>query len=271
VAANRPSVSLVFVVRWVALLALWWSGLPPGLAADTASPTASPVYDYAEPKLLTGTLYAIGSDRKKVLYTFRRTATRSGSTVHVERQFLGANGTEAAVEKVLYESNQLVSFEMQDFQARLSGAIHIEPDPKNPARQNIFIGCAHGLNPPKGHARILRPDTVIDDTLYPFMLARWDDLMRGNAVEFHFVSLDWERTFEFELMKTGESVQNGQPVVLLMMKPASLFIARLVKPLLFAVQKNDPRRILSYTGRTTPRVQKGKAWKYLEAETVFNY
>ena len=196
---KKVSVGIALVARWVALLALGWSGLSSGLAADTSSSATTPVYDYAEPKLLTGTLYAIGSDRKTVLFTFRRTATRSGSTVHVERQFLGTNGTVAAVEKVLYESNQLVSFEMQDFQARLSGAIHIEPDPENPARQNIFISYAHGLNPPKGHARTLQPDTVIDDTLYPFMLAHWDDLMRGNAVEFHFVSLDWERTFEFEL------------------------------------------------------------------------
>jgi hypothetical protein len=271
VAAKRPSVSLVFVARWVALLALWCIGLPSGLAADTSAAATTPVYDYAEPKLLTGTLYAMGSDRKTVLFTFRRTATPYGSAVRVERQFLGTNGTVAAVEKILYQSNQLVSFEMQDFQARLSGAIHIVPDPENPNGQDIFISHAHGLHPPKGRARMLQPNTVIDDTLYPFMLAHWDDLMRGKAVEFHFVSLDWERTFEFELVKSGTSVQNGQPVVLLTMKPASRFIARLVKPLLFTVRKNDPHHVLSYTGRTTPRIQRGKSWKYLDAETVFNY
>ena len=259
------------IVRWVLLLALWLSAISSGLAAEPASPVASPVYDYAKPGLLTGTLYAIGSDRKAVLYTFKRTATQSGDAAHVLRQFFTTNGTLAATEKVLYESNQLVSYEMQNFQAKVSGAIHIEPDSGNPARQNICIGYAHSLDPPHGHARTLQPDTVIDDTLYPFMLAHWDDLMRGKAAEFHFVSLDWERTFEFELMKTGESVQNGQPVVLLTMKPASLLIARLVKPLLFTVQKNDPHRILSYTGRTTPRIQKGKTWKYLDAETVFDY
>ena len=207
---KKFSVGIALVARWGALLALGWSGPSSGLAADTVSPAAAPVYDYAKPKLLTGTLYAMGSDRKTVLFTFRRTAARSGSAVRVERQFLGANGKVAAVEKVLYESNQLVSFEMQDFQASISGAIHIEPDSENPARPDIFISYAHGLNPPKGRARVLQPDTVIDDTLYPFMLAHWENLMRGNAVEFHFVSLDWERTFEFELVKTGESVQNGR-------------------------------------------------------------
>jgi len=268
---KKYSVDFASVTLWAVLLAIWPASLPTRLAANTVSSAANSVYDYAELKLLTGTLYAIGSDRKKILYTFRRTATRSGSRVHVERQFLATNGSVAAVETVLYESNQLVSFEMKDFQARLSGAIHIEPDRENPARQNIFIGYAHSLNPPKGHARTLQPDTVIDDTLYPFMLAHWNDLMRGHTVEFHFVSLDWQRTFEFELVKTGETVQDGQPVVQITMKPASVFIVRLVKPLLFTVQQNGPHRILFYTGRTTPRTQKGKSWKYLDAETVFDY
>jgi len=268
---KKVSAGIALAARGIVLWALSSNGLPAGLAADTVSPPASPVYDYAEPKLLTGILYAIGSDRKKVLFTFRRTATRSGSTVQVERQFLGANGTVAAVEKVLYESNQLVSFEMQDFQAGVSGAIHIEPDSENPARQDIFISYAHNLNPPKGRARILQPDTVIDDTLYPFMITHWHELMEGKAVTFHFVSLDWERTFEFELVKTGETAEDDRPVELITMKPASRLVARLVKPLLFTVQKNDPHRILSYTGRTTPRIQKGKSWKYLDAETVFDY
>ncbi|HTQ51964.1 MAG TPA: hypothetical protein VMJ12_14735 [Candidatus Acidoferrales bacterium] len=253
------------------LLAPVWLAVSTGFAADTTSSIASAGYDFSEPKLLTGTLYAIGSDRKKVLFTFRRTAVRDGDTVHVDRQFLLTNGTVAAEEKVLYESNQLVSYEMRDFQARVSGAIHIEPDPDHPAKPDIFISYAHSLNPPKGRAHMLQPDTVIDDTLYPFMMAHWDGLLRGKPVEFHFVSLDWERTFEFELVKTGESSQNGRPTVQITMKAANLFVARLVKPLVFIVEKTGSRRILSYIGRSTPRIKKGNSSKYLDAETVFDY
>jgi hypothetical protein len=72
-------------------------------------------------------------------------------------------------------------------------------------------------------------------------------------------------------VKTGETVQDRQPVVQITMKPASLFVAALVKPLIFTVEKDSPHRVLSYLGRTTPRIQKGKAWKYLDAETVFDY
>jgi hypothetical protein len=252
------------------MLALCWAGILTGHATDTTSPAASAVFDYAEPKLFTGTLYAVGSDRKKILFTFRRTATRSGSTVHVDREFLTTNGTVAAEEKALYESNQLVSFEMQEFQAKVSGSVQIGPKSKDSAPQKIFISYTHGLNPPRGHARTLQPNTVIDDTLYPFMMAHWDDLMRGDAVKFRFVSLEWERTFEFRLVKAGDSVQNGQPVVQIRMEPTGLFVAKLVNPLIFTAEKNSPHRILSYIGRTTPRIKKGNSWKYLDAETVFN-
>jgi hypothetical protein len=271
VGTNTHRFNSISISLWFLLLVLCPLGIPSGRAADPAPPATSANYDYAEPKLLTGTLYAIGSNRKTVLFTFRRTATRFGSTVHVERQFLNTNGSVAAVEKVLYESNQLVSFAMQEFQANVSGSVQIEPDHGNPARPKIFISFDHGLRPSKGRARTLQPNTVLDDTLYPFLMAHWDDLMRGNAVKFRFVSLEWERTFEFELRKTADSEENGTPVARITMKPTSRFVAALVNPLIFIAQKNNPHRILSYTGRTTPRIRKGNSWKYLDAETVFDY
>ena len=236
-----------------------------------AQPEASPPYDYSKPKVLTGTLYAMGSDRQKVLYTFKRVAARDGDTIRVKRQFILPDGAVAAVENVIYNSGQLVSFEMQDYQANVSGRIQIRPDPRNPVRKKIFIGYGSGLNPPKGRGAPLLPDTLTDDTLYPFMLDHWDDLMRGRTVRFHFVSLDWERTFDFTLGKSGESDENGQPVVRLTMKPASMFVSAFVKPIVFTVQANGAHLILSYIGRTTPRVKKGNSWKELDAETVFHY
>ena len=264
-------VSIVLAACRVVPVTLGLSALPAGFAADAASPASLESFDYAEPKLFTGTLYEIGSDRKKVLFTFRRTAIGSGSIVHVEREFLGTNGSVAAVEKAVYESGRLVSFQMQEFQARVSGAVQIAPDPKNPQRQQLFIGYAKSLNPPRGDAQNLQPDTLTDDTIYPFMMVHWDDLMRGNAVKFRFISLEWERTFMFRLVKTGESVQNGRTVEQIRMEPTGLIVARLVNPLIFTVEKDSPHRILSYTGRTTPRVKKGKTWKYLDAETVFDW
>ena len=162
-------------------------------------------------------------------------------------------------------------FRCRNFRPRFSGTVQVAPNPNSPQRQQIFISYAHGLNPPKGDAQNLLPDTLTDDTIYPFMMVHWDDLMRGEAVKFHFISMEHERTFMFRLVKTGESVWNGRTVEQIRMEPTGLIVARLVNPLIFNVEKDSPHRILSYIGRTTPRVKKGKTWKYLDAETVFDW
>ena len=247
------------------LVALWLAAGPSGLAGNAAP------YDYAKPKLLTGTLYAIGSHRTNVLYTFRRIAVASGDTVRVERQFYRTNGLLAAVDKVTYESNHLVAYQMQDFQAKVSGAVRVAPDPKDPAQQQIFISYGSGLVPPKGKAQDLPPDAVYDDTVYPYLLAHWAELMRGDTVRFRFISFEWKRFFAFHFVKTAEFVLHGQTVEQIRMEPDNLFIRELVNPLTFIVEKAGPHRVLSYIGRTTPRIQRGDAWKYLDAETVFDY
>ena len=270
--ATKPrSLIIALVAGRIVPAALSLSILPAGLAADTSRRTAQTAYDYAEPKLCTGTLYEIGSDRKKVLYTFQRTATRSNSIVNVERQFFCTNGSLAAVEKLVYQSNRLVSYRMREFQAQVSGAVHISPDPKDLAGQQISISYGPGLIPPKGKVQNLLSDTVFDDTLYPFMLAHWNDLIRGDTVKFRFVSFEWERTFAFCLVKTAESVQNGRTVEQIRMEPASLLVAELIDPLIFTLERDNPHHLISYIGRTTPRIKKGKSWKYLDAETVFDW
>jgi hypothetical protein len=262
---------LISTSHRLALVALCLAALPAVFAADTAPPAAAPAYDYAKPALFTGTLYEIGSDRKRPLFTFQRKAKRSGDIVHVERRYFSTNGTVAVVEKLVYRSNQLVSYRMQEFQAQVSGTVLIAPDPKNPAQQQVFISYGSGLRPPPGKAQDLPPDTLVDDTLYPFMLAHWNELLRGDTVKFRFISFEWERTFAFNLVKTAESVQNGRAVMVIRMQPASVLIAQLIDPLDFTVEKDSPRAILSYTGRTTPRIRKGNSWKYLDAETVFDW
>jgi hypothetical protein len=190
--------------------------------------------------------------------------------VRVERQFTTPDGKLAAVENVFYQSNQLVSYGMKEYQANLSGAIEIGPDPAQPGQSRIRIGYAKELVPAQGVWQPSAPNTLIDDDLYPFMLAHWDDLMRGESVKFHFVSIEWQRTFNFRLVKTGESVVAGRTCEHIAMKPVGFFLSQVVNPLIFTVEKASPHLMLSYLGRTSPRVKQGDAWKYLDAETVFD-
>ena len=253
---------LIFTLLWLG------SRLPAGAAEAAGSP---PAFDYAAPGFMQGTLYEIGSERKKILFRFTRTATHSNNVVRVERRFVRPDGFLAATENAVYAAGQLVSFQMREFQADVSGIIEVAPDPKNSAQQKIRIGYGNGSAPKKGDWQTLQPDTVIDDSFYPFMLAHWDKLMKGEAVKFRFVTLEWERTFGFRLVKCGETTMHGHTHVQIRMEPTNLLVAGMVKPLVFTVEKDGDHRIVSYVGRTTPRTQKRKTWKYLDAETVFDW
>jgi hypothetical protein len=237
----------------------------PGFAAD--SPGAAAL---AMPRI-TGTVYESDSDPKKILFNFLRTATNSGPRVLVECKFTRPDGTLACVEHIVYETNRLVSYHLDDLQANLGGDITIGADPKKPAVQKIFISYRRGADAKKSAGENLPPDTLIDDDVYAFILDHWEALLRGDSVKFRFVSLEWERTFGFRFMKAGETSQRGVPMVRIKMEPTSLVVSELIKPIYFIIEKNGAHRVAEYTGRTTPRVQKGKAWKYLDAETVYDW
>jgi len=259
--------------RWFVLTAIGVGLRLTCLAADAPDPAET--FDYAEPKLITGTVYETGSEQKKSLYTFQRTATRTNDTVYAERRFLRPDGFVAAVENMVYKSGRLTSFQMKEFQANVSGTIDIASDPKNPAQSTLCIAYDKSPSPQKtphkGETKKLPPDIVIDDTVYPFLLAHWDKLMKGDSVKFHFVALEWERTFMFRFVKTGETTMHGHTHVQIKMEPTNLLVAPMVNPLFFMMEKDGDHHLVSYIGRTTPRVQKGKSWKYLDAETVFDW
>src|SRR5690348_14565143 len=84
-----------------------------GENAPRIEPSDSPAskLEYEAPKYLTGTIYAQGGDPQKVLFKFKREATRSGSTLQVNREFTYPDGTLAAREQVVYEGDALASFE----------------------------------------------------------------------------------------------------------------------------------------------------------------
>ena len=76
---------------------------------------ADPGLEYLNPPTLKATIYSDAS-LKTVLFTFVRTATNSGSTIRVERDFNLPNGKLAAREQVVYEKGQLKSFVLEELQ-----------------------------------------------------------------------------------------------------------------------------------------------------------
>jgi hypothetical protein len=239
--------------------------------AGTSAGPADATMDFLEPKNLTTTIFP-GPDSTNVLFTFRRQATLSNSTVRVLREYIRPDGTVTARERVRYESGQLVSCELEEPLTGARGRAVIQPDPKNPRERMVAFEYSAGENSSARTAReTLRNDTLMNDMIGPYIETHWETLMEGRPVRFRFLALARRETVGFKLVKQSENTWRGKPVVILKMEPSSFIIGQLIDPLLFTVDKEPPHRVLQYLGRTTPRIQIGDSWRDVDALTIFDW
>jgi hypothetical protein len=262
---------LIPIARW--LFCVIMAGLPMGAAAAPGQ-TQATLDDHLEPRLLTGTIYETGVEPKRVLFTFRRTATRSGPTVSVLREYHRPDGSLGARERVTYEAGKLASYELEELQAGASGKAVVRPDPARPGKEKFFFDYTEGeagKAKKKSGDESLQEDTLINDTIGPFIQAHFDELMKGRTVKFRFIALARAETVGFKLVKEAETVWHQQPAVRLRMEASSVIIAQLVDPLFFTVERGGAHRVLQYEGRTTPKIKRQKKWEDLDAVTVFDW
>ena len=104
------------MVLWAAIRLLTSAATGLACMAALAVAVRAPALDYLEPKLLTGIIYEKAQQPQRVLFTFRRTAIQSNSTVYVMREYRSPEGTLAAREQVVYEGDRLVSFVLEELQ-----------------------------------------------------------------------------------------------------------------------------------------------------------
>jgi hypothetical protein len=247
-----------------------WKGSRLIIAAEKDGENQVKAGDYFEPSSLSGAIYAKHSDRKEVLFTFKRTAARSGSTVRVNREFLRPDGRLAARERVVYEAGRLVSYELEELESGATGSAVVKRNPQNPRQQMIFLEYSEGSTRKEGSEK-LGKDTVINDMVGPFIQAHWGELMGGATVRLRFVAIARAETVGFKLTKESETTWRGKPVVIIKMEPTSFIISQFVEPLSFTVEKNGSHRVLQYMGRTTPRIRTKNKWEDFEAVTVFDW
>src|ERR1041385_6611391 len=92
---------------------------------------------YEKPRVLTGRIYAKGAEGKNFLFSFSRSATRSGMTLNVLREYKYPDGKLAARERVIYEGDNLLSYELEELQTGARGRAVIQRDPKASAKSRI--------------------------------------------------------------------------------------------------------------------------------------
>ncbi len=237
-----------------------------GVSFNDPVRAADPKVDYLEPKTLTGTIYSDAS-LKHVLFTLRRTATNSGSTIRVLREFDLPDGRVAARERVIYESGQLKSFSLEELQSGAKGSAVVQAvSGETKLNFNYTVAAVKKT----GSEKFL-PEILVSDMVGPYIVAYWDALVNGATVKCRLVAASRAETVGFKFFKESESTWHGKPVLIVKLEASSIIIARLVDPLYFVIEKESPHRIFQYTGRTTPSILKNGKWEDLDATTVFDW
>ena len=216
--------------------------------------------------LLTGTIYETASGTNKILFTFRRTAMRSNGTVQVVRDFLYPNGSLAARESIVFQHEELISFQLEEKQTGARGGSRVTMDAK---RKLLFDWTADGKT--KTDSETFVADTLVGDTIPQFIITHWKELERGDAVNFRFIASSRLETVGFKLVKESDVDWRGKSALRVRMEPSSVIIRQLVDPLFFVVEKDGAHRVLEYVGRITPKLRDGAKWKDLDARTVYHW
>ncbi len=226
---------------------------------------------YEEPKELSGRIFARDSNENKLLFFFKRRATRSGNTLNVEREYQYPDGKPAAREQVIYQGNNLALYRLAELQIGATGSAKIRHDQEHPTKAAIDFEYTVKGGKPKARTESLRDDTLIDDMVGPFLMAHWEQLQRGEKVKCRYIVVPRLETVGFVFRKDSESLWHNRKVVIVKMQPSSRIIAALVEPLFFTIESTPPHRVLQYIGRTTPKIEAGGKWRDLDATTLFDW
>jgi hypothetical protein len=253
-------------------LAVWLGAGADGLSVAGAETLGqgSEVLRYEEPKYLAGAIYAPDSNR--LLFKFKRAASRTGSRLEVRRDFTYPDGKPAARERVIYEGDALVSVELEELQTGAVGSARIRRAGDDAVKGSIEFEYAKELGgKPKARTEDLRENTLIADMVGPFLKSHWEALSRGETVKCRYIVVPRKETVGFTFTKDAASTWQGRQVLTVRMEATSPFIAALVNPLVFTIEQAPPHRVLQYVGRTTPKIQAGGKWNDLDGVTVFDW
>lgn len=238
-----------------------------GLAQSPGMPL-----EYEEPRFLAGAIYGRGAESNKLLFRFEREATRSGDQVNVRRDYTLPDGRLAARERVVYEGNEPVAYEMQELQTGERGTAKILRNSDNPAKGSIkFEYLKEGASRPKTSTEALRGNPLVGDMLGSFLASHWDALAQGAKIKCRCIVVSRRETVGFTFVKESKATWQGRSVVVLKLEASSPFVAALVDPLILTIEASPPHRVLQYVGRTTPKTRSGGKWKALDAITVFDW
>jgi hypothetical protein len=227
------------------------------LASETSAPSST------QHAVIHSKIYEAGSNRTKLLYEMVREEKTDGNQTSITESFKDTQGNEVFRSETKLLDGKFVSYDLQQKQLHDSAKI----EAKN---GKLFFEYTDHEGKVKRSDEDWRDNFVVGATLYRYVKAHWNELLSGKDIDMRFGVPERRETVGFKIFKDGEANIDGHDVIVAKMKPTSMIIAALVKPLYFYFDKASGKMV-EFRGRVLPKLKDGDKFKDLDAETVYSY
>lgn len=205
----------------------------------------------------TGTYFEPGSNRQRALFKVKRQQTVTNGVTELKSSYTGVNGEEALTEEAKLESDKLVFFKMHQKQVnriytveRLGESYRMTTEHEGKKEESIEKIEGVALVPP---------------TIVPFIQSHWERIQNGETIPFRVIAVERRETVGFKLFRDPE--RSSAETTAVVMKPTSIFIAALVKPIVLQLDIKT-KKLRTMVGRTPLKQRENGKWKDVEAELV---
>jgi hypothetical protein len=206
-------------------------------------------------------------DSPQPSFTFEATVKAKDGKIHNESRYFDMAGKLLIEEEADLEGEKLTRYVYQQKQTGDFGDATFEGG-------KIQMNYTEGGQTSKD-TDTYDPSTVVAPMIQPLLAKHWDELMKDESIKVRYLAIERTDTIGFKFFKDQERVLNGKPVVDILMKPSSFFIAALVSPVRITMLKDAPHWIVETNGRTPIRVPKTQPpvkrsdWKAIDARVEY--
>jgi hypothetical protein len=186
-----------------------------------------------------------------------------GDRTTISEVFTDPQGAEAFRSETILQNGRFVRYDLQQKQLHESAKIEAKDG-------RVYFEYVDHDGKVKKDDEKWNDNFVVGATLARHVRAHWAEIVAGKDVDMRFAVPERRETVGFKIFKEDVKKIDGHDVIVAKMKPTSMIIAALVKPLYFYID-TATKRVVEFRGRVLPKQKDGNSWKDLDAETVYSY
>lgn len=216
--------------------------------------SAFPWHAQAEDFTLLRRAFAYAPESNALLYTEEHRETwQGGKMLNSQVRYLGPDKTLLAEKNIDFRKSRLApDFLLKDFRDGYQEGASLE------GKSILVTARRNEKEAIKSRTLDVPTPVVVDGGFNEFVLQRWDDLLAGKTIQFHFVAPIEQDYFVFQVEPVKTLQVDGSKHLRLHMKPVSSLVRLFVGTVQLTYDVEE-RHLLQFEGMTNLNDAKGKS------------